>query len=282
MIFVTGDTHGNFNRIKSFCRENETTKDDVLVILGDVGINFYPPSNHGTKKMKKQLSDLPITLFCIHGNHECRPEHIITYNITERFGGLVYVEDDYPNLVFAIDGQIYNINDKKCLVIGGAYSVDKYLNGYDWYKRVTDFDMAVFEDLGKVVNSKKISKKRIKELDAILNKANPYDIGWWKDEQPSTRVKNNILKTIEKQNEFDYVFTHTCPARALPYDAFLPWVNQDSVDRTTEGFLDVVYDKIKCKKWFCGHYHIDRTYDNIVFMFNDIRMLDEAYSIFDF
>lgn len=281
MIYITGDTHGNFNRIKDFCRNNGTTKDDVLVILGDVGLNFYPPTQHGTKKTKKQLSDLPITLFCIHGNHECRPEHIASYEIAERFGGIVYVENNYPNILFARDGEIYNIEGKKCLVIGGAYSVDKYLSGYDWYKRVVDFDIKVFEDLAKVVNGDKISKRRVKELDSILEKAAPFEIGWWKDEQPSSRTKTKILKTIEKQNEFDYVFTHTCPARALPYDAFLPWVNQQFVDRATEDFLDVVYQNINCKKWFCGHYHIDRTYDNIVFMFNDIRMLDEAYGFFD-
>ena len=39
MIYVTGDTHGIFTRVDEFCRTNKTTKDDILIILGDAGIN---------------------------------------------------------------------------------------------------------------------------------------------------------------------------------------------------------------------------------------------------
>ena len=281
MIYITGDTHGDFNRIKEFCRNNETTKDDVLVILGDVGINFYPPSNHGTKKRKKQLSDLPITLFCIHGNHECRPGNISSYIITERFGAKVYIEEEYPNLLFAKDGEIYNINGNKCLVIGGAYSVDKYYRAYTWYQKVVEMDETVLTDLYNIVNGDDADENRIKELNAIIDRANPYDIGWWKDEQPDVITKSNILQLISKDNKFDYIFTHTCPMRAMPHDMFLSGINQMTVDNSTEEFLEKVYESTECKKWFCGHYHIDRTVDNIVFMFNDIRMLDEVYGCFD-
>ena len=30
MIYVTGDTHGDFNRIKAFCEEFNTTKEDIM------------------------------------------------------------------------------------------------------------------------------------------------------------------------------------------------------------------------------------------------------------
>ena len=40
MFYITGDTHGEFNRIKKFIYEHNTTKDDVLIILGDAGINY--------------------------------------------------------------------------------------------------------------------------------------------------------------------------------------------------------------------------------------------------
>jgi len=41
MIYLTGDIHGDFSRIEQFCEENETTKEDVRIILGDAGINFF-------------------------------------------------------------------------------------------------------------------------------------------------------------------------------------------------------------------------------------------------
>ena len=37
----------------------------------------------------------------------------------------MYREDKYPNLLFAKDGEVYDIDGLKTLVIGGAYSVDK-------------------------------------------------------------------------------------------------------------------------------------------------------------
>ena len=78
-----------------------------------------------------------MTFLCIHGNHECRPEHILTYNLEEWDDGLIYKEEDYPNILFAKDGEIYNIEGLKYIAIGGAYSVDKeyrLLMGWSWWK----------------------------------------------------------------------------------------------------------------------------------------------------
>ena len=123
ITIITGDTHGDFGRVESMCALADTTKDDLLIILGDVGINYY-----GGKKefqFKHLLADLPITMLCIHGNHERRPESLGTYEETPWHGGVVYVEREFPNLLFAKDGEIYEINEKRCIAIGGAYSVDK-------------------------------------------------------------------------------------------------------------------------------------------------------------
>ena len=48
----------------------------------------------------------------------------------------MYQEPEYPSLLFAKDGEIYNLANKKCLVIGGAYSVDKPIRvaeGMHWW-----------------------------------------------------------------------------------------------------------------------------------------------------
>ena len=36
--------------------------------------------------------------------------------------GVVYYEPEFPNILFAKDGEIYDFDGKKALVIGGAYS----------------------------------------------------------------------------------------------------------------------------------------------------------------
>ena len=68
MIYLTGDTHGDFRRVANFCDTVESTKDDALIILGDAGMNYY--GNPKDRRLKQQLNELPITFLCIHGNHE--------------------------------------------------------------------------------------------------------------------------------------------------------------------------------------------------------------------
>ena len=41
MIYITGDTHGDFRRVTLFCDKVQSIKDDILIILGDAGINYY-------------------------------------------------------------------------------------------------------------------------------------------------------------------------------------------------------------------------------------------------
>lgn len=50
MIYITGDTHGNFEHIESFCKRMDTSTDDILIILGDAGINFYGEEYDRRKK----------------------------------------------------------------------------------------------------------------------------------------------------------------------------------------------------------------------------------------
>ena len=131
MIYITGDTHRDFSRLFKL----EETKDNMLIILGDAGINYC--LNDEDIRYKEYLKRFKIKLFCIRGNHEERPENINSYKEVEMFGGKVFIEDDYPNLIFAKDGEVYNIDGKSVLVIGGAYSVDKeyrIMYGHKWFK----------------------------------------------------------------------------------------------------------------------------------------------------
>lgn len=133
-VYLTGDTHGDFDRIEEFCEEFDTSPEDVMVILGDAGINFW--LDQRDEELKARLDQLPITLFCVHGNHEERPEEVPGYEEQIWQGGVILYQPAYPNLLFAQDGEVYNFNGKKAIVIGGAYSVDKYdrlASGLPWF-----------------------------------------------------------------------------------------------------------------------------------------------------
>lgn len=133
--YITGDCHGQFRKIELFCQNYHTDITDVMIILGDVGINYW--LNKMDDKLKRMLAKLPITFLCIAGNHEERPYNISTYEEIKWKDGIVYREAQFPNLLFAKDGEIYTFGEKRAIVIGGAYSVDKEYRlyvGLPWFK----------------------------------------------------------------------------------------------------------------------------------------------------
>lgn len=162
MIYITGDTHRDFSRIYKLKKDS----DNMLILLGDVGINYY--LNEEDKNCKEYLKKLKLKLFCVRGNHEERPENISTYKEVEMFGRKVFIEEEYPNLVFAKDGETYNIDGKKILVIGGAYSVDKQyrlLHGYEWFKD---------EQLTEIEMDNILNKIKGMHFDIVLTHTCPY------------------------------------------------------------------------------------------------------------
>ena len=241
MNYITGDTHGDFRERISFCERNRTTKEDIMIILGDAGINYH--SNNGyqhlDKELKEKLEKVSITWFCIHGNHEQRPYAIDTYEEEIWHGGVVYVEREFPSIKFAKDGEIYDFGGKKCIAIGGAYSVDK------WHR-------------------------------LISYQHNPYT-PWFDNEQPSDEIKAYVEQQLEKVGwKVDYIFSHTAPKKYEPEEAFLPGIDQSRVDKTTEEWLDKIEDKLnkmKYERWFLGHYHIEKEDEKIKIMYKNVAVL---------
>ncbi|MBR3600636.1 MAG: metallophosphoesterase [Lachnospiraceae bacterium] len=229
MFYITGDTHGEFDRIEEFCNDYCTSQDDVMIILGDAGINYY--LDERDERLKDDLVQLPITLFCIHGNHEERPEEIGTYEEVEWNGGIVYMEPEYPNILFAKDGEIYNFGERTGIVIGGAYSVDKYYR---------------------------------------LAKGLP----WFDTEQPTEDTKAYVIKQLDKVDwGVDYVFTHTVPEFYEPTWAYLPTIDQSTVDKSTEKWLDEIERKLNYEHWYAGHWHVEHQEARVRMMFEEIEEL---------
>lgn len=167
-IYITGDTHGNFTLFPAFCHRMKTTTEDIMIVLGDAGLNYY--ANRKDQERQEEVSKIPITFFCIHGNHEMRPEHVKGYHLIDWHGGKVWQKETYPNIVFAKDGEIYEIGGKQVIVIGGAYSVDKYYRlarGYRWFE-----DEQPSEEIKKYVEEQ---LERVGwKVDAVLSHTSPY------------------------------------------------------------------------------------------------------------
>ena len=133
--FTKGDYHGNFAGLKQFCNTAQTTIDDILIILGDAGVNY--DAGAGDLGLKRSLTKYPITFGFVAGNHEMRPWEVPGYKLIDSpFGeGRVWFDEKFPNQYFFDDG-IHTLGNKSALIIGGAYSVDKnyrLMNGYKWF-----------------------------------------------------------------------------------------------------------------------------------------------------
>ena len=221
MIYITGDVHRKFDRLKDFPFQ----KDDILIILGDAGINYTLDMRDVI--LKYQLNNLGLKFFLVRGNHEERPENIETYEEKTMFGGKVLIEPLFPNLIFAKDGEIYNIDGNKVLVLGGAYSVDMPM--------------------------------RVK-----------YHYAWFKDEQLSKEEMDEIYDKVKGQ-DFDIILSHTTPYKYEPREVFSEFIDDSTVDKSMEHFLDKIEEDVTYTKWYCGHYHTDKVKNKIRFMFNDIE-----------
>lgn len=241
--YLTGDTHGQigrFKQIKKFCKKNNTSKEtDVVIILGDAGLNYY--ENTLDVVLKEYLNNIPVTFICIQGNHEQRPENIATYkeiNLNSSIKGSFYYEPLYDNIYFAKNSYPFFINGLSFFVLGGAYSVDK-------------------------------------EYRLNLTKLGYNNYKWFQDEQLNETEKAIALDNMKENNYyFDYILTHTCPYKYRPTEMFLPNINQKEVDNSMELFLDKIDDKIHYKHWYCGHWHTDKDVHKISFLFKNIEKIE--------
>ena len=202
MIYITGDKHGDLEFVRDFCNNHPgLSTEDVLIILGDVGINY--DLNWQEKRVKRMLSKLPITLLCVHGNHEERPYNIKGYKEVNYFQGKVYQQRRYPNILFCKDGENYKINNRYFFVLGGAYSTDKYLRlkqGWKWFpseqpspdSRINASDtMKRFNNSFDIVLSHTCPKKYIDNKKLKHYYIDEYDIDYSTEEWLET-IDNTI------------------------------------------------------------------------------------------
>lgn len=232
-LIFTGDTHGGvatISRISDIQRNMPEYKPEetMIVILGDAGLNFW--LNNTDKKYKKLLNSMNYHIYCVRGNHEQRPELIKSMVLIndENVKNVVYTEEDLPNIRYFIDGKIYNLLGYKCLVVGGAYSVDK------WYR---------------------LARAGYARNEAET--ADPKKCGWFKDECLTAAEMATIMKKV-KGESVDFILSHTCPLSWEPTDLFLNGIDQSTVDKSMEVWLDELKDNVKWKYWLFGHYHADR------------------------
>lgn len=156
-----------------------------------------------------------------------------------------------------------------------------FLDGnHENHIRLKQLEERFFLD-GKVgIVSDKIFHLKRGEVYTIFNKkffvfggAESYDkiyrienVSWWKDEIPSFSEVENGLANLEKhQFSVDYILAHTLPTSIV--DIILsgkgqrPGTGRDIRDPTSK-MLEHFVQITQFNKFFCGHWHEDRTFLN--------------------
>jgi len=81
-------------------------------------------------------------------------------------------------------------------------------------------------------------------------------VSWWEEEVLSLEETNKCLDEVSAHGaKFDYVLTHTCPAK------YVSKFTREEVklNCNVAKFLDQIDDMIECKKWHFGHFHQDKS-----------------------
>ena len=115
------------------------------------------------------LESLPITIFAIHGNHEQRPYMIDSYKEKLWHVGTVFYEEEYPSILFAKDGEIFDLKGKQTVVMGEAYSIDKAIRiayGWGWWE-----DEQPSDEIKKYVEQQ--LEKSGWQVDVVLSHTTP-------------------------------------------------------------------------------------------------------------
>jgi hypothetical protein len=118
MVFVTGDTHGDPNRLSKNGLKN-LKAGDTLIVCGDFGFIWDKSKNE--QKILKALSKREYNICFIDGTHE-NFDLLNAYPLTTWNGGKVHQISD--NIFHLMRGQIFEIDGLKIFTMGGGESSD--------------------------------------------------------------------------------------------------------------------------------------------------------------
>ncbi len=135
MIYITGDTHGlkDIGKLFSFNLVNRLSEKDFMIIAGDFGVIWDANS---IKNYIDIYNHFPFTTLFIDGNHE-NFDYLDTFPIEQWNGGKIHRISN--KIIHLIRGEVFSIDEKKILAIGGAESDDKdYRTNYlSWWRQET-------------------------------------------------------------------------------------------------------------------------------------------------
>lgn len=202
--FITGDVHGEIEDLAHIA--NLFKCEDTLIVLGDFGFIWSQEKEEVLKQLKTIVERCSCQIAFLDGNHENfeqiqELEDIVGWN-GGNAGLLPY------GIIHLLRGEVYNLNDEKVAVIGGADSVDKWcrIEGLSWWENET----TTAADVDKLIeNTKGLKDVIILSHDApaqwigrlkMLNGLNKMSI--------LTKTQQNLQRVCAKVDFKKWCFGH--------------------------------------------------------------------------
>ena len=210
----------------------------AIIILGDSGIN-WTLDKYDVQLKNSLTQHYKFRVYCVKGNHDAPIRNV-------------------PGMKLIYDDDVH----------GFVYMQDKWPN------------IRYFSDYGIYW----INNYRVAVIGGAysVDKFYRLSIGtqWFPDEQLSPEEMDDCRRQFAAAGpaKFDLVLTHTCPISWEPTDLFLSNIDQSTVDKSMENFLEEMKDRLNWKVWVFAHYHIDRIEHPFVeIFFKNTESIDNIY-----
>lgn len=234
MIYITGDTHGDFQRFgsKYFPQQKKMTRDDYVIICGDFG-GLWDSSSRDQYWLD-WLSEKPFTTLFVDGNHE-------NFNLLNALpemhwsGGRVH--EVRENILHLMRGQVFTFGGPTWFTMGGAASHDIQDGVLD--PADPDFERQYWQ------------MRRMRAMFRVKGRS------WWQEEMPTAQEYTEAQSNLTKVNWMvDCILTHCAPSNIVRKidPGYM-------TDRLTD-FLEMVSHRCRFSYWFFGHYHDNMIIDD--------------------
>ncbi|HJD40778.1 MAG TPA: metallophosphatase family protein [Candidatus Blautia stercoripullorum] len=227
MIYITGDTHGNWMRRlnrRAFPEQRNMTREDFVIICGDFGI--WDDSKEERYNLN-WLEGKSFTTLFVDGNHE-NFDLLNGYPISEWHGGKIRVIR--PHIFHLMRGQVFDIGGKRFFTFGGACS--------------HDMKDGILE----------IGDPRIKRWrNSWQRRFRINHISWWKEEMPTEEEMKEGDKNLGRvNNKVDFIVSHCGATSSIALHS----MGEYKPDILTD-YFEKIRSRVEFQKWYMGHYHKD-------------------------
>jgi hypothetical protein len=196
LVYVTGDTHGDRDRLSRFALKG-IKPGDTLIVCGDFG--FIWNDDKDEQKFIRKLAKRKYNICFIDGTHD-NFTLLNNYEQSEWNGGKVH--KIYGNVYHLMRGQVFTIEGKTFFTMGGGESPD-----IDMRNENETWDREEIPSKEDLLEGIKALESRGGKVDYIITHEPPAKIKSFLNLQQGDNIRFTVLNTYFEELSKDCKFT---------------------------------------------------------------------------